>query len=215
MFSLLILINYFDAPILHRPMKTSVLFSAVALLLLCASCHKEEAAQNLSTTPDAFVEFVIPKGEHYAVNNVFKPIETAAMNFMVRFDSSAIYTTADPENQYDINKLYGFSDNNGQHHLFSARIGWRWSDGALRLFAYTYNNGIRNEKELATVAIGKEHHCAIQVADSFYIFFVNEKILSMPRLSATSTAKGYQLYPYFGGDEVAPHEVRIWISEER
>jgi hypothetical protein len=35
----------------------------------------------------------------------------------------------------------------------------------------------------------------------------------MPRLASTRKAKGYQLYPYFGGDEVAPHLINIWVKE--
>ncbi len=34
----------------------------------------------------------------------------------------------------------------------------------------------------------------------------------LPKLSTTPLAKGYLLYPYFGGDEVAPHDINIWIK---
>ena len=36
---------------------------------------------------------------------------------------------------------------------------------------------------------------------------------SLPRTSATSKAEGYKLYPYFGGDESAPHDIFIYIKE--
>lgn len=192
-------------------MKNTLLAAAFALLLL-GSCRKENLPLNLSTT--GFTEFVIPQGQHSATANTFKAIETTGLRFTVKFDSSAIYQTTNPQNQYDINKLYGFSDNGGHHHQFSARIGWRWSDGALRLFAYTYNNGLRDEKEISTVAIGAEVRCAITVMGEMYAFSVNDKEQLMPRGSTTPAAKGYQLYPYFGGDEAAPHEVRIWIKSE-
>ncbi len=35
----------------------------------------------------------------------------------------------------------------------------------------------------------------------------------MPRASTTVKSSGYKLYPYFGGDEFAPHDVRVWIKE--
>ena len=136
------------------------------------------------------------------------------MKFTVRFDSSAIYQTTDRENQYDINKLYGFSDNNMDHHQYSARFGWRWSDGALRLFAYVYNEGKVESKELSAVNIGEEIHCSIKVQSDTYLFSLNNQLTEMPRKSTTLTGKGYQLYPYFGGDELAPHEVDIWIKRE-
>ena len=189
------------------------MLAAVWLFLLFCSCRKETALQILSTS--SFKQFTIPKGQHYATENNIKAVEITEMKFVVKFDSSAIYTTADPDNQYDINKLYGFSDNGDQHHSFSARFGWRWSDKALRLFAYTYNNGVRDEKELGTIAIGTEVHCSIKVQGEVYQFEVDGKTETMLRLSTTTVGKGYQLYPYFGGDEPAPHDVRIWIKEEK
>ncbi|HVF81334.1 MAG TPA: hypothetical protein VM884_05350 [Flavisolibacter sp.] len=195
-------------------MKVLVLYATACTLLFC-SCNKESGSENLSTSTPAtsFKQFVIPQGEHYATENGLKPLEIAELKFVVKFDSSAIYQTTNPENQYDINKLYGFADNSEPHHLYSARFGWRWSDGALRLFAYTYNRGVRDSKELGTVAIGKEMECSIKVAGEVYLFSLEGKTETMARLSTTPTAKGYQLYPYFGGDEVAPHQVKIWIRE--
>lgn len=193
-------------------MKNPIQLAVACLLLIFCSCSKQDLSQNLSTP--GFKQFVIPKGQHYTTDNPLKSIETTSLKFVVKFDSSAIYTTANPENQYDINKLYGFSDNGAQLHLYSARFGWRWSDGALRLFAYTYNNGVRNEKEIGPVPIGAEIQCSITVAGEVYEFAVNDKMVTMPRQSTTPNAKGYQLYPYFGGDEVAPHDVRIWIKEQ-
>lgn len=202
-----------------KNIKVPVLCAALFFLLCNAGC-KKEAAENLSTQPllstsDAFVKYVIPKGQHYAIGNDLKAVEQTVLSFTVRFDSSCIYQTANPENQWDINKLYGFSDNGAAHQQYSARFGWRWSEGALRLFAYTYNKGVREAKELMTVPVGKELRCSIKAGPETYLFTVDGKSESMPRLSTTPAAKGYRLYPYFGGDETAPHEVRIWIREER
>jgi len=190
---------------------------AALLLLFVCGCRKENIPQNSSasvTQTASFKEYFVHQGEHYATDNSIKAVEISELKFTVKFDSSAIYQTADPENQYDINKLYGFADNGALHQQFSARFGWRWSDGALHLFAYTYNNSVRNSKELGTINIGEEAHCSIKVAGERYVFTLNDNIETMPRLSTTEKGKGYQLYPYFGGDEVAPHEVRIWIREE-
>jgi hypothetical protein len=201
-------------------MRESVLCLAVLLTLFTAGCSKEKRSDNLSTLPapplsSGFVQYVIPKGEHYATQNNYKTVDLTELKFTVRFDSSCIYRTQKAENQSDINKLYGFADNGALHQQFSARFGWRWSENALRLFAYTYNNGERASKELAAIPVGKEVHCTIKVNGEWYIFTVDEKQESMLRQSTTPTAKGYQLYPYFGGDETAPHEMRILIREEK
>jgi hypothetical protein len=195
-------------------MKAPILLVAAALLL--ASCSKMAEAivdKATSTTPTGqFIKYTIEKGNQYCNNNSLKAIETTKMKFAVKFDSTAIYETVSPENQYDINKLYGFSDNNSGHHQYSARFGWRWSDKALRLFAYVYNEGAVLSKELTTIAVGEEINCLIKVAGSNYLFTVNGVSTQLPRLATTEKAKGYQLYPYFGGDEVAPHQINIWIG---
>ena len=186
--------------------------------LAFAACQKEinrdlPPSAAVQAPVNGFINYTIKKGEQYCDKSSFKGIETSEMKFIVKFDSSAVYQTADPANQYDINKLFGFSDNNGPHHVFSARIGWRWSDNALRLFGYIYNESKVEYKELAPVAIGKEIACSIKVTATSYIFSVDGVMLSMQRLSTTPQAKGYQLYPYFGGDEVAPHDIRISIKQ--
>jgi hypothetical protein len=30
---------------------------------------------------------------------------------------------------------------------------------------------------------------------------------------STPKGKGYRLYPYFGGDETAPHDISIWVKD--
>ncbi len=160
-----------------------------------------------------FTTYTIKQGEHYCDGSALINVEYELLNFIVKFDSSAIYKTKEAVNQADINKLYGFSDNNEQHHKFSARFGWCWNNSSISLFGYTYNNGERSAKFLDSIKIGTQVYCAIKVSADKYIFSVGDKVQSMPRLSKTTNAKGYKLFPYFGGDELAPHDIRIWIKE--
>ncbi len=202
-------------------MKTRLLTFGCVMLLL-ASCNKqlettavpptEATADSTGAVTKEYVEYNIKKGEQYCDKNSYTQIKYPELAFKVNFDSSAIYTTVSHSNQNDINKLYGFSDNNAAHHDFSARFGWRWSNNALRLFAYTYNNGVMDFKELGTVAIGAENDCSIKVANELYIFTLNGSVTTMARASTTSEAEGYQLYPFFGGTETAPHDIHIWIK---
>jgi hypothetical protein len=182
----------------------------LSLVLLLCSCQK--IFDLASPVSKDYVQYTIFSGQQYSDQHPYRNIETAEMKFSVRFDSSAIYKTVNPLNQFDINKLYGFSDNNEDHHLYSARIGWNWLNGALRLYAYAYNNGIRADKELGIINIGEEVTCSIKIVDKKYLFTMNERTESLPRESLTPQAKGYQLYPYFGGDEPAPHDIHIWIK---
>ena len=199
-------------------MKTNLI---VILALLC-SCAKQHVKTDIITAdhvfisaqqPPLFVRYLIAKGHQYCDLSSYVPASYANLKFSVQFDSSAIYQCSDPVNQLDINKLYGFSDNNSDHHSYSARFGWRWSNGALRLFGYTYNNSMRESKELGIVTIGAVNDCAIKVTLHNYIFTLNGSVDSMSRESTTPVAIGYKLYPYFGGDEVSPHDIQIWIRE--
>ncbi|MDQ6815352.1 MAG: hypothetical protein M3040_16575, partial [Bacteroidota bacterium] len=67
-----------------------------------------------------FIKYTIPKGEQYCDISSYKAVSYQQLSFVVRFDSSAIYQTVVPSNQTDINKLFGFSDNNAHHHVYSA-----------------------------------------------------------------------------------------------
>ncbi len=160
-----------------------------------------------------FTNYTIKEGKQFCDQSTFSSVEYAELKFVVKFDSSAIYTTTNPSNQYDINKLYGFSDNNSVHQKFSARFGWRWSDKALHIFAYVYNDGIRISKELGTVQIGEENTCSVRVLDQRYVFLLNKISDTLHRSSTTSAGVGYKLFPYFGGNEFAPHDINIKIKE--
>jgi hypothetical protein len=186
----------------------------VAIVLASCTKNSDDRVASLSSnsTTGQFFKYTIQAGNQYCDGNSYRAIELSEMKFIVRFDSTAIYQSKLPENQYDINKLYGFSDNNTDHHQYSARFGWRWSDKALRLFAYIYNKGVVTSKELSTVDIGVEINCFIKVTADKYQFGVDGTITDLPRMSTTEKAKGYQLYPYFGGDESAPHQIDIWIK---
>lgn len=195
---------------------TYIFFAGILLLILSACNKSQEGIASMNhplDTSTRYIKYTIRAGQHYCDQSAYKQTIFSELKFIVKFDSTAIYQTVTPGNQYDVNKLYGFSDNNDEHHHFSARFGWRWSEGALRLFGYIYNNGMMSFEELGTISIGTEYTCSIKVTAINYIFTVNNTSKNMPRASITALAAGYQLYPYFGGDETAPHDIIIRIKE--
>lgn len=179
----------------------------------CKKQDKEVIIDKKDPAVNSYVDYRIRKGEHYCDSNKLALVEYSELKFAAKFDSTAIYTTAAAYNQYDINKLYGFSDNNAAHQDYSARFGWRWSDHALRIFSYVYNSGVRLSKELATVQIGEENNYSIKVESGYYVFSVGSTTDTVGRASKGGKASGYKLYPYFGGDETAPHEIHIFIKD--
>ena len=181
-------------------------------LLVFAGCKKDAVETPVVSTTPVYTKYSILQGTHYCDKTTIKVFTGDHINFNVKFDSTAIYKTTDPVNQYDINKLYGFSEGT-DNHLNSARIGWGWNNNALRLYAYVYAGGVRSFKEISIVTIGEVICITISIAEKEYIFSVNGKKLSMSRSMEVGTVTGYWQYPYFGGDEAAPHNTYIYIQD--
>mgnify|MGYP005756713425 CR=1 FL=1 len=196
--------------------KSGRLMASLSLFALLAACQSLSEATDISeieATPEPVaVVYVIPKGAHASSNSSFKLVNTQKLRFEVTFDSSAVYTSAKPENQFDINKLYGLSDCSTHHQVNSARFGWRWNSNRLELHAYTYQGGSRKSEFLAVAALGKPLVCELLLENGKYTFKAGEKQVTLPR-GCNGNTDAYQLYPYFGGDEVAPHDIRISIRE--
>ncbi|MBF9253814.1 hypothetical protein I2I11_10960 [Pontibacter sp. 172403-2] len=181
-----------------------------ALCLLClVAC--QETPETSAPEPEA-VTYLIRRGSHYATSNPLKRTTTTSLKFEVTFDSSAVYTTTDPVNQGDINKLYGVADCGTTHQTNSARFGWRWYNNQLEIHAYTYLNKIRMSAYIGTVALGRKSICELELGDQVYTFRLDSRQVTLPR-ACSGAGEGYQLYPYFGGDETAPHDIRITIRE--
>lgn len=199
--------NLFSTPVL-----IVLFFTASATGMI--SCEKIADLTPQPKPTDTFKLYTIQPGQNYCDQNEIRFVSIPGMKFDVIFDSTAIYQTLAPENQYDINKLYGFSEGLN-HQQNSARIGWRWSDSALRLFGYTYVNGRRIEQEIKKVDIGATIACTIRIDSNYYWFKVDKDSVRMERGLDTDTADGYQLFPYFGGDEPAPQLINIRIRDKQ
>ena len=194
--------------------RTGIVLLAV-ILIGFSSCRKANDFISSDQPPglNGFTKYVITSGAHYTDNNNSVKVNITEWRFQVYFDSTVIYDLAS-EDQYDINKLSGFADNNELHTQYSARFGWRWSDGRLRLFGFVHNAGVFTSKEISSIDIGKPYTCKIKVTGNQYLFTVEElkSSVTLKREATTPTADGYRLYPYFGGNAVAPHEINIWLK---
>lgn len=173
------------------------------------------SALKLKPNPDSlqgFIKYIIPKGAQFSQQNTPTLVNEDSLVFEVIFDSSAIYTTVEPENQADINKLFGFSDCSTLHHENSARFGWRYYQNKLELLAYCYSNATLAFKSVSSIQINKKYTCTIVAKATEYIFYLEGKNpISMQR--GCSEGFQFRLYPYFGGTEVAPQEVSILIKK--
>ncbi len=195
------------------PMRTTmcVLGALILSLVACTKNHQELSMMN-SGPYAGYHEFRIMAGQNYCEKNSYPKYNGKSAAFNVIFDSSAIYQTAEKSNQLDINKLYGFADCGTHHQDNSARFGWRWNGSSIDILAYCYVNSTRKNKLVGTVNIGEVNKFNLSVDSNQYVFQLNKNIVRMERACAEPAFNGYELYPYFGGDEPAPHNISIFIS---
>lgn len=157
-------------------------------------------------------QYTIAAGRHYSGLH-FHPFHISkAIHFMVVFDQSCIYTSTIAVDQYDINKLFGFSEYLFSDQKESARIGWNYREGKLYLRPFTHVHGamIMDPPEVE-VEIGKGIPCSISLGQEAYLFTINGKEYSFPRQGRKTSINALMLYPYFGGNEPAPHSIRLWL----
>ena len=157
--------------------------------------------------------FTLYKGFHFSNQPLHKLLwfinKKKRMSYLVTFNESALYvdTTSD---RYDINKLFGFS--NGMHHTNSYRFGWNCLYDKIYLYSYAYVEGVRISNLIGSVDINKQYRCTICVNKNECIFTLIDTDNNIEQDIIKITDKkilGYRLWPYFGGNNVAPHKITI------
>jgi hypothetical protein len=166
-------------------------------------------------------EYLIASGQHSSrvlggfASDKIRTLKSNQFSFTARFDESARYDLGN-NNQYDINKLMGFSDCNSLHHENSIRFGWRYSieKDNIEIFAYAYSNSVMNFHYMGDVAINETAFYQIQITDQSFLLQINGEVsFELERTANCDKGLYYMLFPYFGGDEVSPHDVSIFIEE--
>lgn len=109
-------------------------------------------------------------------------------------------------NQLDTNKLIGLSDSI-HHHNDSIRFGWRWNDKVEKLeLMYTlYRDGNRYIEPICYIETEKEYDFEIAVDYDKYLLWFDDKYIEVYRNSNWILPR-YVLFPFFGGDEIAPKD---------
>ena len=178
------------------------------LFVMCVSCSKE--IDDLG-----FRVYTIPEGEHRS-GSYFNHPTNSRINFQFILDESAEYQTEIPENQYDVNKIYGFSDFGKPHKKYSIRLGWRYIEGNIELCWFKRENGNASSGFITNIKINEINSAVIDVETFYYVIVVNNDTTMVRRRpdGFWGTIRRYYLYPYFGGNEYAPHDITIKIKEK-
>ena len=158
------------------------------------------------------MDYIIKKGNHYS--NWFKfPFFTLrrSIKFQFMIESSSHYTLNN-EDDFDWNKLFGLS-NGWTHQQSSARIGWRrLNEEEYQICLYTYDNGVRTVSKEINLFYDTFYGARIIISrNNFYLLFKDTSII-MPRKSENLFPIKLVLKPYFGGNTVAPKDIKIQIN---
>jgi hypothetical protein len=161
------------------------------------------------------VIYKIKKGTHGPWYDWSLHLGINSFKIKAKFTESCLYDKLDRED--DLNKLYGFSL--GRHHTNSLRIGWRPSrkyKDEIEIWSYIYTNSERTYRLLKTVTINDWHEyeahwvdgvITIRITDPSRVDNVYSFIAPQPK-----TKIGYMLFPFFGGQAPAPHNMKLYIK---
>ena len=157
---------------------------------------------------DGYNVFTIHKGTHNSTQAI-KKFRGNTLNFIVQFDESVIYQL-DGLDHIDTNKLIGFSYGLSPHEN-SARFGWRWFEGQVIIVAYSYVNGVREIYDIGYCTIGEACKGEIEETHTEYIY--RFKDVEHRITKGVSSKNKYWEFPYFGGQQKAPHDIHIklWL----
>lgn len=166
--------------------------------------------------------YTIRKGQHYSdltLDRLWLGYSVDLLVFGSKFIENPYYDLKN-ENNRDINKLYGISF--GNHLKNSIRIGWNinYDNGNVNYYSYVHEDSKIYTKLL--------FDCPFDLYVRFGIntFFENFSITwstyskdSLPThgqslvvfKSINKPKWSYKLFPYFGGNEVAPYDIKINI----
>lgn len=163
------------------------------------------------------MNFIVKKNHHYSDGFLFKLFNlinvSNRLEYIVKFDSSCIYELNN-EDQYDVNKLFGFSS--GNHKTNSARFGWNWDGRHLHIYSYCYINKKRDISYICSVKLETEYKFIIIDRKTDYLFTIinleNNSVYQKTIKKLPTPLPGYQLWPYFGGNCKAPHDIKISLK---
>lgn len=179
----------------------------ISILMLIATMYSCEKQEDLVP----YNLYRMKSGNHYSTHLIHE-LRDVRLTYDVIFDPSCVYTI-NAADQADINKLFGFSECNDQHHENSARFGWRWYKDSLQILGYCYNEGVVATKYLASVPLEVSHQYTIEMTEDSYYFTISGKVSKVQMKRTYDCNKGlyYILFPYFGGNNAAPHDVDIYM----
>ncbi len=161
--------------------------------------------------------YKIPRGKHSAEGLHFGLTFKREIKFKASFAESCLYHFGDTDD-YDVNKLFGYSVVWYHHHKQSARFGWRCLNGVdIEILTYTYNEGERQQPQLLhAIRPNQEFIGSIYDHPNYFLFEMDISGIHVSKMiekKKTSIPLRYYLYPYFGGNKLCPYDMFINVEK--
>lgn len=162
-----------------------VLFFAVAILLMVLHPILSWVFKLRSG------DYKIKKGNHYSGYRVKFFLNKQEQKVSVLFNDSCRYT-GDIQLSEQINKLFGFGSI--FIHSNSSRIGWKYNpySDMIDLFLYEYEKGKRKISLIQSINLNVRSSIKLTTEKKYFF--------------------GANCFPYFGGEDSAPHDININIK---
>lgn len=174
------------------------------------------------------MDFLLKKGKHSSTPRKFRIYAcTTKFEWNVKFSRECWYEKEKVEFT-GVNKIRGVSF--GIHHekpwgkwkltkwlVNSALIGWQPQFNDLEkekisLYLYYDVNGIEYREIFKTVKVDEEFKITYTIKDDGVYININDESTQYRMRTKTWLRLGYHLFPYFGGQSTAPHDMVVTIK---
>lgn len=160
--------------------------------------------------------YIIERGKHRSGIFLSPHIGKKHQSKKVIFSNRCWYKKLN-EDSYDINKLFGFS--HGFHHHDSIRLGWIPdfnNENEIEIWSYIYNKRQRKFQKICNIECRQLIDCRIEIINNVVEFTVSDmsdRIIGQLSVEyiLPKIRFGYNLFPYFGGDNTSPQKMDIII----
>jgi len=155
--------------------------------------------------------YTIQKGSHRSTW-LPKFNTNTIINFKFKFLSDPSYILGNKLDQEDTNKIFGISDS-WYHRRHSVRLGWRYDDKLQKsiLCVYYYRDSKHYTQDLGEMYQDKTYYGFISMYKDEYMIACLGDVITIPRTSKWWGPR-YLLFPYFGGQQVAPKQFKIELT---
>ena len=166
--------------------------------------------------------YLIKQGNHYCNVSIFERIFSVGYKmkrifFKFKFHPECWWTPARNSDDNDLNKLYGLSFGLNSDHSDSVRLAWKPDfnvSGKIDIYGYIYDKLADSQhlsQYITSVQTGEDCLANIASNGDKYEFRVNTVNAEMAN-THPDPGLCFRLFPYFGGNNTAPHDMTIEIE---